>query len=209
MESKNCGCKKWHQLKRKKSCQMYFARLNALDSFSFDSKTLSRWHFTSEIKRSHQNPWSVTTRFLLNLTFFLKSWCFRFKSWVIGIDCSAHVMDSYNKLPYQLIFKIMNHDEITLKTVAVKCRWKSHNMEWSGLSLCKSILDQIIDIRECKQNNSEIFSVFVFFQISFIFRFFSARKDWQKYIYFQYLHLDLMKIRHMISKEKISFFLFL
>ena len=50
---------------------------------------------------------------------------------------------------------------------------------------------------------------FLFFQILFIFPFFSARKDWQKYIYFQHLHLDLVKIRHMISTEKISFCLFL
>ena len=36
------------------------------------------------------------------------------------------------------------------------------NAVGSGVSICKSIFDQIIDIRECKQKNSKTFSVFVF-----------------------------------------------
>ena len=53
------------------------------------------------------------------------------------------------------------------------------------------------------------FLAFLFFQISIIFRFFSARKDCQKYIYFQHLHPVLVKIRLIISTENICYCLFL
>ena len=42
-------------------------------------------------------------------------------------------------------------------------RWFVRSSTWrSGVSICKSIFDWIIDIRKCKQNNSKTFSVFIF-----------------------------------------------
>ena len=38
----------------------------------------------------------------------------------------------------------------------------ARRVDRSGVSICKSMFDQIIDIRECKQKNSKTFSVFIF-----------------------------------------------
>ena len=72
----------------------------------------------------------------------------------------------------------------------------------------KSIFDQIILIRECKQTNFETFTIFIFSNFSF-FRFFRAGKDCPKYIYFQSLYLVLLKIRPKTSEKIIKFYFFL
>ena len=57
-----------------------------------------------------------------------------------------------------------DHGQITIIANIEINSWKDRTWSavQSGVSICNNIFDQIIDIRECKQKNFKIFSVFVF-----------------------------------------------